>query len=307
MKYLDKFFEHLRFIHYAERTIESYYYNLKKLDNFLRGVKITDEKEVTDKHIDDYIKHIRSLALSQRSYCRVLYDIKTYFTFLESQKIIFFSPVSHIDIPKEEKNPIKPIDKDVLRELLDSINEETSTAIRIRTILELGYSSALRPREIISIKIGDIDFSKKILFIRCSKNKKDRVVPVTENALFWVKKYIDEVRVKFVTNTANNYLFIPHYPNCKTEHIDYRCMFYCIRRYFQKHELKRFKLYALRSSSATHLLLNGMDISHIKMYLGHERLSTTQGYLRIETLDLKNILDSKHPRNKFDEKQGGKK
>ena len=63
--------------------------------------------------------------------------------------------------------------------------------------------------------------------------------------------------------------------------------------------IKSFKPYALRASCSTHCLLNGMDIMYIKKLLGDEEISTTKGYLQIDTLDLQNILNTKHPRNKY--------
>ncbi len=70
-----------------------------------------------------------------------------------------------------------------LREILDSLKVVTLLAARRKAILELAYSSALRPREVRALKISDIDSAKGILFIEQSKNRKDRLVPVGSVAL----------------------------------------------------------------------------------------------------------------------------
>ena len=76
--------------------------------------------------------------------------------------------------------------------------------------MELAYSSALRPREIYNLKITDIDFKKGLIFIKQSKNQKDRIVPVGKTALFWVKKYMHEVRPKYIKKKNHNFIFINH-------------------------------------------------------------------------------------------------
>ena len=299
MKYIESFLNHLKLNHYAERTINSYFHTLKKLDAYFRQMGIEDEKQILEKHIIDYLGQLKNKGATHGVYFRATYEIKKYFKYLETEKIIFISPTANIELPKDVRIPTKVLSKKEVTILLDNIKTDNPQGVRVRTILELLYSSALRPGEVTNIKISDIDFSKKILFIRLSKNKKDRVVPVTDKAIYWIEKYIKEVRPKFLKNKNNNYLFIPHYKPCNKEKLNYRDIFYIIKRYFIQNNLKRFKLYSLRSSSATHLLLNGMSILHIQKLLGHNEVTTTKSYLQLKTLELKSILNTNHPRNKY--------
>ncbi|MFX1503731.1 MAG: tyrosine-type recombinase/integrase [Promethearchaeota archaeon] len=299
MKYIESFLNHLKLNHYAKRTINSYFYNLKKLDTYFNEIGIEDEKLITEKYIIDYLGQLKNKGATQGVYYRTTYEIKKYFKYLEIENIIFISPTANIELPKDVRVPTKVLSKKEITTLLDNIKTDNPQGVRVKTILELLYSSALRPGEVTNIKIADIDFNKKILFIRLSKNKKDRVVPVTEKAIYWIEKYIKEVRPKFLKNFNNNYLFIPHYKPCNKEKLNYRDIFFIIRRYFIKNNLKRFKLYSLRSSSSTHLLLNGMSILHIQKLLGHNKVTTTKTYLQLKTRELKSILNTNHPRNKY--------
>ena len=299
MKYIDEFLKHLKLNHYATRTIRSYSGNLKKLGFYFEKKGIYDEKLITEKDIIDFLVYLKKNGATNGVYHRTVYEMKKYFNYLEKEKIIFVSPAENIETPKRVTKPTKVLDKDELIEMLDNIKTDNTRCIRVKAILELMYSSALRPCEVLKIKIMDIDFSKKVLFINQSKSKKDRVVPVTDKALLWVGKYIKEVRPRFLKNKNNNYLFIPHYKPSGKENLNYKDLFYIVNRYFIRNNIERFNLYSLRSSSATHLLLNGMDTLHIQKFLGHERVTTTQSYLRLNTLELKSILDTRHPRNKY--------
>ena len=166
--------------------------------------------------------------------------------------------------------------------------------------MELAYSSALRPRELYNLKITDIDFKRGLLFIEQSKNNKDRIVPVGKTALFWIEKYITEVRPRYIHNKTHNYVFISHKTGEKLTVYGIR---WAIQETLRLSGFKPIKTYSLRSTAATALLLNGMSIVYISKLLGHSDIRTTQIYLHIKTIQLqKETLSSlpvKTPRSFF--------
>ena len=132
-----------------------------------------------------------------------------------------------------------------------------------------------------------------MLFIEQSKNRKDRIVPVGKVALNWTEKYITDVRPKYLTNKTHGYVFISH----KTgEPLTRWGIRYAIRESLRMNGLKPVKPYSLRSTSATALLLNGMNIAYKSKLLGHSDIHTTQIYLRVKIKKLQQELALKHPR-----------
>jgi len=165
--------------------------------------------------------------------------------------------------------------------------------IKGKAIIELAYSSALRPREVYELKIPDIDFKPGLLFIEQSKNKKDRVVPVGMKAMAWTKKYLQEVRPRYIKDKSHSYLFISH----KTgERLTVYGVRWAIQESLRRSGNKPIKPYSLRVTSATHLLLNGMNIVYISKLLGHSIIKTTRGYLHVDLKQLKREINAKHPR-----------
>ena len=296
MKYFDNFLEDLKNKRYSKNTQEDYYYTLIKFKKYLDLIKIDDEKLITEKNIIDYLEYLKQNKVSNRIYYRSIIYLKRYFKYLETENIIFISPIKNFINPKDERNYTPVLTVKEVKEVIEKIDTKKYNDLKTKTILELLYSSALRPREVIDLKLTHIDFSKKIIFIEESKNKKDRVVPVGDKAIGLIQKYL-EIRNNILKNKNidNKYVFV----NRDGAKLNYRSLYSSVKRTFEKYGITPFRLYSMRSSSATHLLNNGMPILHIQKLLGHEEVKTTQVYLRLKILDLQKELSKKHPRNKI--------
>ena len=297
MKYLDIFFEHLRLNHYAINTVKSYRYVFRKVTKYFTELGIDDEKEITESHVIEMFKHFKKSHMSDWLLNHTSTCLSKYFNFLYKSKIIFVDPTSNVERPKKVRNKSKPIRKDELLPLLEKIKTDDDYGIRSKMIYEILYSTGIRPFELLNIKLSHINMGKHELFIENGKKKKDRVVPLGKTALRWIEKYLKVVRPKYLKDKNVNYLLITFTGKCKK--LSIRSLYDIFKYTSRRNNIKRFKPYALRSSCATHLLLNGMDISSIQKLLGHESLTTTKDYLHPELYDLKSELASKHPRNKY--------
>jgi len=297
MKYLNDLFLFLKENHYSPRTIDTYKETLGKAKIYFNKKGIMNDSEITEKHIIDYIKNLEETNAVNSFMSKTVTFLKRYFTFLENSNLIFISPMRNIEDIKEIKKSKPVLTRVEINDILESILPTSDINIRGRMILEVLYSSALRPLELVNLKIRDIDFKNKTLFIKQGKNKKDRVVPVTANAVFWIKKYMDEVRPKYTKVNESNYLLVSFHKGHK--HLKSISLYGFITRVLDANNCRHFNPYLMRSTSATHLLNNGMDILYIKELLGHVRISTTQSYLRVRENDLKANIIAKHPRNNF--------
>jgi len=198
--------------------------------------------------------------------------------------------------PKYPKQSFPTLSEVEIEKILQGIKTDYPLCVKGKAILELAYSSALRPRELYNLKITDIDFKKGLLFIEQSKNKKDRIVPVGKTALFWIEKYITEVRPRYIHNKTHTNVFINHKTGEKLTVYGIR---WAIQETLRLSGFKPIKPYSLRSTAATALLLNGMNVAYISKLLGHTDIRTTQIYLHIKTTQLQKELLIKHPRLKL--------
>ena len=177
--------------------------------------------------------------------------------------------------------------------MLDALRIDSPLRLRGKAILELAYSSALRPREIRMLKISDIDFAAGNLFIEQAKGKKDRIVPVGTVALSWLTRYLSEIRSPMMKNKSHDIVFIGLVTGGP---LSSRGLTQAVKEAFAQSGLKDVPLYSLRATVATNLLDRGMNVVHIGRLLGHESIGATQMYLHTKRRALEKVLHTGHPR-----------
>jgi len=169
MHYKNDFLDYLKEKRYNSKTIRDYSYLLQHLEKYVQATGTLDLKNLSEDEVLGYLKIIKKKRISQAEYTAKVSKLKKYFQYLEDNEYIFISPLQA-----------------EIESILQEISTDHPLCMKGKAILELAYSSALRPRELYNLKITDIDFKKGLIFIEQSKNQKDRIVPVGSTALYWV-------------------------------------------------------------------------------------------------------------------------
>ncbi len=278
---------------YSYSTLQAYSKDLGHFETYLACKSIEDALNISKPTVLDYLKTLNGKAHHTKAYFNQITRIIKYFRYLEEEGIIFLSPLRDYSMPKHQTKNYPVIGKVEMEKILMDTNTVDPLCIKGKAIIELAYSSALRPREVYELKIPNIHFKQGLLFIEQSKNKKDRVVPVGRNALAWIEKYLQEVRPRYIKDKNHSYLFINH----KTgERLTVWGVRWAIQESLRRNGNKPIKPYSLRVTSATDLLFNGMNIVYISKFLGHSSIRTTRGYLHVDLKHLKQEIQAKHPR-----------
>jgi site-specific recombinase XerD len=163
---------------------------------------------------------------------------------------------------------------------IDGAAGDGALALRNRALLELVYSAGLRSREAVMLDLGDVDFEQELVHIH-GKGGKERVVPLGEEASFWVGRYLRDARPELVRGAVAA-LFV----SARGRRLD-------------TSTLRRIcpNPHRLRHAFATHLLEGGADLRTIQELLGHSSLSTTQVYSHVDGKRLRRVYDKAHPRS----------
>ncbi len=149
--------------------------------------------------------------------------------------------------------------------------------LKHRVVLSLIYSAGLRGREVINLKLSDIDFERKTIHIRQSKYKKDRIVPLSDYMASGLKKYIA---------VEHPYLYLFNGKDGQSQY-SVQGLSWVIKQALKQTTIKKeVNLHSLRHSYATHLLEEGVNIVTVKELLGHAQISTTIIYLHVAQLDI---------------------
>jgi len=164
---------------------------------------------------------------------------------------------------------------------LAALEGEGPLPLRNRALVELVYSAGLRSAEAVSLDLADVDFEQELVHVRKGKGGKDRVVPLGEEAAYWVARYLRDAR-PLLARGADDALFLS-----------------ATGRRLDTSTLRRLAPHPhrLRHAFATHLLEGGADLRTIQELLGHSSLSTTQVYSHVDGRRLRRVYDASHPRS----------
>jgi site-specific recombinase XerD len=165
--------------------------------------------------------------------------------------------------------------------LLELLGGDGPLAIRNRALFELIYSAGLRSQEAVDLSLADLEFEQESLHVR-GKGGKERVVPLGEQASYWLQRYLREARPALA----------------KRDHTCDRVFLSARGRPLDTSTLRRLvpNPHRLRHAFATHLLEGGADLRTIQELLGHSSLSTTQIYSHVDGRRLRKVYDHAHPR-----------
>ena len=175
----------------------------------------------------------------------------------------------------------------------------TLLGYRDRVIMEVFYSTGIRRKELINLKLSDVNYPQGYLRINQGKGNKDRVVPLGSIACKYLENYIKGVRPELCGHNHLEELFISrrHGP------INPDSIGHLINKYRIKAGIKkRVGSHTFRHTVATHLVRNRANLRHVQEILGHKSLNTTQKYIQLTITDLKEAHRKYHPR----EQEAGK-
>ena len=205
---------------------------------------------------------------------------------------ILDNPTTHIQLPREEKNPIKTLSIKQMKSLLEAPSLHTIIGLRDRTMMELMYSSGLRRAELLQVKRGDVGEDFRTLNV-IGKGDKECVLPVGKMAAHFLKFYIAEVWPKLNVN-GHETLFLS---TRSGEPIDEHSFYNLIRAYSDKLGFPEpVGPHVFRYSVCTHLADMGADIRLIQEFMRHEKISTTARYIKQSLRTLQEAHKATHPR-----------
>lgn len=253
---------------YSLNTIKTYAVEFAQLLYMLNNYSVRD---LSSTKLRSYLLYcVKTLKLSENQIHSRLNALKFYFEQVLKQEKFFF------EIPRPKKNHLLPkvlSTREILR-LFESLSN-----LKHLMMIKLCYGMGLRVSEIASLKLCDIDSDRMMVFVRCSKNKKDRYVPLPETILAELREY-------YLKYKPTEFLFEGQFGGA----ISVRTVQSVFKMGMRKAKInKNIGIHGLRHSYATHLLEYGTDMSFIQKLLGHSHISTTEIYAQVSTKVLSKV------------------
>ncbi len=273
---------------YSNETIDSYMNDLYKYYQYIKQ-KNLNISNIKRKDIMGYTKYLRQKQLSTNSINHNVSVLRTFYKFLVVSNRFVTDPIDYLEVPKLRKTLPKVLSYEEVKSLLD-IDLINKYSYRNKAMLELMYATGLRVSELVNLKLNDIDLDMDLLRT-IGKGSKERIIPIGDYAIYFVKIYINEYRSQLLKENTD-YVFL----NNHGKKLSRQSFYKLVKELAIKKNIKtEFSPHTLRHSFATHLLDRGADIVSIKEMLGHSSLSTTQIYTHISNQKLKDEYSKFHP------------
>ena len=168
----------------------------------------------------------------------------------------------------------------------------TPLGMRDRTMVEVLYAAGLRVSELVGLKVFEVNLDAGVLRIM-GKGSKERLVPLGEEAVDWVRRYLKEFRTKILKKKSSDHLFVTE----RGSGMSRQAFWQNIKRYGARAVPgKPLSPHSLRHAFATHLINHGADLRVVQMLLGHADISTTQIYTHVARERMKILHAKHHPR-----------
>jgi len=229
---------------------------------------------------------------------RRLTAVKKLFEYLRRRLRVTRDPTHVIDLPKCPRSlPRTLMSRHEVEKLVSLPDVTTAVGIRDRAIMEIMYSSGLRANELCHLKMEDILFQEGMVRVLTPKGGAafERVIPVGDVALEWIKKYLTQVRPTLLKQNNHPYLFLHE----RGGRFSKQSLITAIKLYRIKGGFKKqITSHSFRVTCATEMLRGRADIRYVQAQLGHSSLSSTQIYARVLPTDLKKVHRRSHPRER---------
>lgn len=277
----------------ARNTLVSYRGDLLKFAQWLRKKNSISLLDTRQQEIEEYLAHQVLVAkASARTTSRELSSLKRFFRFELRQGKIKADPTLRIDAPKLPRSLPKSLTEGDVESLLDAPQVEKLLGLRDKTMLETLYAGGLRVSELVGLTIPQVSLDMGVVRV-LGKGAKERLVPLGEEALTWIGRYLDEARPDLLNGKVSDALFV----TARGQPMTRQGFWYLLRRYCAQAGLaKTVSPHTLRHAFATHMLNHGADLRVVQLLLGHADISTTQIYTHVARERLKQLHAKHHPR-----------
>ena len=276
----------------SRNTLEGYRRDLRLFSAWLFADRGKSMLQAQRLDLLDYLAYKFQRKTTPRSAARLLSSLKRLYRYLLRENRIEADPTLQVESPKLPRSLPKILTEEDVDALLAAPKVETPLGLRDKAMLEALYASGLRVSELVTMTLAQLSQDMGVVRV-IGKGNKERLVPIGEEALNWIQRYMDSARPAILAGRHVEALFVTSRGTSMTR----QAFWYLIRRYAQHAFIpKGVSPHTLRHAFATHLLNHGADLRVVQMLLGHADISTTQIYTHIARERLKQLHAKHHPR-----------
>ena len=272
----------------SRNTLSAYRSDLQALAVWMKG----PPDKATRAQLQNYFAACVSQGARPRSTARMLSSLRRFYRYLLREGLITDDPTALLESPKLGRPLPKSLTEEQVEKLLQTPDTGVPLGLRDRAMLETLYATGLRVSELVSLNMQQVDLQSGVVRV-VGKGDKERLVPLGEEAIEWLQRYLAQARHDLLHGHSSDALF----PTTRGAAMTRQAFWHNLKRYTQIAGIEtHLSPHTLRHAFATHLLNHGADLRVVQMLLGHVDLSTTQIYTHVARERLKQLHAQHHPR-----------
>ena len=276
----------------SDNTLSSYRRDLRQFNDWLVKHKNSTVTRTDRSELQAYLGARQQQGQSQRSTARFMSCARGFYRYLLREGRITIDPTLDVDSPKLGRPLPKSLSEAQVDKLLQTPDLDSPLEFRDRTMLELLYACGLRVTELTSLQLTQVSLNQGVVRV-FGKGSKERLVPMGEEALVWLQRYLAGPRAELLKGIPSDVVF----PSRRGGQMTRQTFWYRIKIYARRAGIRQdLSPHTLRHAFATHLLNHGADLRVVQMLLGHSDLTTTQIYTHVARQRMQELHAQHHPR-----------
>ncbi|MDX1504914.1 MAG: site-specific tyrosine recombinase XerD [Spongiibacter sp.] len=275
----------------SANSLESYRRDLSQWSAWL-AARQRNVLTVTRADVMEFLGAQRESGKSARSMARQLSCLRGFYRYQLREGRLSDDPVANVDSPVQGRPLPKSLSESDVEALLAAPELDDPLELRDRAMLEMLYAAGLRITELVSLRFVQIALSQGVVRVT-GKGNKERLVPIGEEALHYLQRYLREARPALLADGESDVVF----PSRRGRVMTRQTFWYRIKIYATRAGIQNtISPHTLRHAFATHLINHGADLRVVQLLLGHSDLSTTQIYTHVARERMKTLHSRHHPR-----------
>lgn len=281
----------------SQGTLKCYRIALNQFKGFCKSLELNRLDDLNEKHLTNFVLELKKSLKANTIRDKGLV-VKNFLSYLTKEGLLSYDIGMSFPLVRQEKVLPKAIPtKEEYLKLINAIDTTVIQGFMDRVILELFYGTGMRMEELTALKTDSINLNRGEVHLCSSKTLKERIVPLPEIALNYLKAYLSHVRPKILnfSHSLSDLVFL----SIRGTAIEDKKLNTRIKRYSSLAGIdKVLTSHSFRYAYATHLFENGADIRYISLLLGHKHLSMTARYILVSKKTLVDVLKKYHPRER---------
>jgi integrase/recombinase XerC len=277
---LEIFLRALQGQNYSPKTLRAYRDDLTQFLAFVEKNRVDWDTptRLSRADIEGFMQYLAAQRMSGVTRVRKLAAIRKFFTFLEENKILSGNPANTVKgARREEKEP-----NILYKEQYKALLYEASDNIRDYAIIQTFLQTGIRLSELVNLRVDDVDFEHRILTVRQGKGKKDRQIPLVDEAVKALRNYLRYRNTELIVDDETFFLAK------NGTSLNVSTVKYIVAKYVKKAGIrKKVSVHTLRHTFGAHKADKHMSLAALQELMGHKKKETTIKYIHLAKTNLR--------------------